>query len=288
MAKLKMSNPEIGHIINAGGVDTNLHDMGPKDIKENIKEGADNAAVFLHGSGPGVSAWANWRANLPIISQTRRVIAPDIIGFGYTKRPADNNYNMALWRQHLLAILDTLELNEVDLIGNSFGGALALSFAVAHPARVRRLVLMGSGGLDFELTKGLDRVWGYQPSAENMQELLDIFAFNKALITPELVELRYKASIQPGFQESYGRMFPAPRQEGIRKIATDEADIRSLKAKTLIIHGQEDKVIPVSSSLRLLALIEGAELHIFRNCGHWTQIEYAPRFNNLVEGFLSA
>lgn len=99
------------------------------------------------------------------------------------------------------------------MVGNSFGGAIALRVATQHPDRVDRLVLMGSVGVPFSITEGLDAVWGYTPSVQNMRRLLDVFAYSRELVTDELAEVRYRASIQPGFQESFASMFPAPRQQ---------------------------------------------------------------------------
>jgi len=271
------SSPEIGKTLLAGGFRTNIHDNQLPTDK--------TAVMFLHGSGPGVSAWANWRLNLPVLGQTRRVIAPDILGFGLTQRSADNRYSMAGWLTHLSDIFVALELDRVDLVGNSFGRALALALCVAWPQRVRRLVLMGSAGLDFPLTEGLDRVWGYSPSEENMLAMMNVFAFNKNLVTRDLAALRYQASIAPGVQEAYARMFPPPRQQGIRAIATPESDISRIQAKTLIVHGRDDQVIPVQNSYRLHQLIADSQLHVFGRCGHWTQIEYTEEFNQLVQDF---
>ena len=172
-------------------------------------------------------------------------------------------------------------------MGNSFGGALALALAIRHPERVNKLVLMGSVGVPFTLTDGLDKAWGYEPSLENMKALLDVFAYSRALVTDELAELRYQASIRPGFQESFAKMFPAPRQQWIDAMASPEAAIRALPHHTLIIHGREDKVIPLQNAYTLLQLIEHSELHVFGQCGHWTQIEHAARFNQLVAEFIA-
>ncbi|MBB5374295.1 alpha/beta fold hydrolase [Acidocella aromatica] len=270
-------NPEIGKSIAAGEILTNYHDVG---------EGFP--AVLIHGSGPGVSAWANWRLNISPLAQSRRVIAPDMVGFGFTERPAGAVYGKTLWLKHLSDFLDALKLEQIDLVGNSFGGGLALAFALKYPQRVRRLVLMGSVGVSFPITPGLDAVWGYQPSFETMRTLLDIFAYDRNLVNDELAELRYRASIRPGFQESFSAMFPAPRQAGVDALASSEADIAQLSHETLIIHGREDKVIPPEASQRLFALIPRAELHMFGRCGHWTQIEHTDRFNNLVDSFLTA
>jgi 2-hydroxymuconate-semialdehyde hydrolase len=83
-------------------------------------------------------------------------------------------------------------------------------------------------------------------------------------------------------------MFPAPRQRWIDALATPDTALRELAHRVLLIHGREDRVIPLSSSLRLLELIPRAELHVFGQCGHWTQIEHAARFNQLVANFFAA
>ena len=269
------TSPEIGSSINAGGILTNYHDQG---------EGAP--VVLLHGSGPGVSAWANWRLVLPHLAQNFRTIAPDIVGFGFTERPEGISYDMETWLKHALGFLDAMEIDKAHVVGNSFGGALSVALAIHAPERVSRLVLMGSVGVEFELTEGLDFTWGYTPSLDNMRKLLDLFAYNRALVTDELAQLRYEASMRSGVQEAYAAMFPAPRQDGIRKICSQEADVKNIEHETLIIHGRDDLVIPVSCSEDLFRCIRNSQLHIFGNCGHWTQIEHNRRFNQLVTDFL--
>lgn len=273
-------NPEVARSVRTGKFNTNVHDLGQ------AKPGQP-PVLFIHGSGPGVSAWANWRLALPVMAEQRRVIAPDMVGFGYTDRPEGIDYTMDTWVQQAMDLLDALELPQVDLVGNSFGGALALALAIHAPGRVRRLVLMGSVGVPFPITRGLDAVWGYQPSLASMRSLLDIFAYSRQLVTDELAQLRFDASVRPGFQESFSAMFPAPRQRWVDAMASPEAAIRALPHETLIVHGREDKVIPLSNSLTLSQWIPSSQLHVFGHCGHWTQIEHAARFTRLVSDFLT-
>lgn len=275
-APAKPTSPEVGQEIVAGGYVTNLHDHG------------DGSPVMLiHGSGPGVTAWANWRLLMPVLASRRRVIAPDMFGFGYSERPPQADYRRDAWVEHAVGVLDALDIERADLIGNSFGGGIALALAIKYPHRVRRMVLMGSVGVSFPITKGLDAVWGYEPSFNAMRALMDLFAYDRKLVTDELTALRYQSSIQPGFQESYAAMFPAPRQRWIDGLASKREAIRDVPHEALIIHGREDLVIPLQASLELASLIERAQLHVFGLCGHWTQIEHAGRFARLVEDFLS-
>jgi 2-hydroxymuconate-semialdehyde hydrolase len=273
---MTVENPEIANRTHAAGIDTNYHDRG-----------SGFPVLLIHGSGPGVSAWANWRLVIPELAKSHRVIAPDMVGFGFTDRPEGVTYDVETWVAQALGLLDRLGLSKAHVVGNSFGGAIALALAIRHPERVERLALMGSVGVPFPITPGLDAVWGYQPSLENMRKLLDIFAYSRELVNDELAELRYKASIRPGFQESFSAMFPAPRQRWVDAMTSLEADIRALKQETLIIHGRDDKVIPLDNSLTLLEWIDRSQLHVFGRCGHWVQIEHAQRFADLLAGFFA-
>jgi 2-hydroxymuconate-semialdehyde hydrolase len=268
-------SPEIGFSINAGGLETNYHEQG---------EG--HPVVMFHGSGPGVSAFANWRLVIPHLAMNFRVIALDIVGFGFTERPKGIVYNMETWVKHAMDFLDAMKIEKAHVVGNSFGGSLAVALAIHAPERISRLVLMGSVGLEFELTEGLDYTWGYTPSFENMRKMLDLFAYDRSLVNDELAQLRYEAGLRPGVQEAYASMFPPPRQESIRKIASKKNDVEKIQHETLIIHGKDDLIIPVSVSEELFKCIKNSQLHIFGNCGHWTQIEHNKRFNILVENFL--
>lgn len=269
-------NLEIANNIKTGAFNTNYHDIGSGEV-----------VVLIHGSGPGVSSYANWRFTMPELAKKFRVIAPDMVGFGYSDRPENIKYSMDVWVQQIIDLMDALGIEKVNLVGNSFGGALALALAIRYPNRFKKIVLMGAVGVSFDLTYGLDKVWGYTPSLENMKELLDIFAYNRELVTDDLAKLRYEASIKEGFQESFSTMFPAPRQNGIELMASDESDIKNIKNDVLIIHGREDKVIPLQNSIRFNQLIKKSQLHIFGECGHWSQIEHKDRFNKLLLDFFS-
>jgi pimeloyl-ACP methyl ester carboxylesterase len=269
---------DAGDYLDAGGYQTHYHEAGTGET-----------VVFIHGSGPGVTAWANWRNALPVFSERFHVVAPDLLGFGFSARPDGMRYTKDVWIDHLLAFLDKRGIERAHIVGNSLGGALALGLAVRAPERVDRIVLMGAAGVSFPMTRGLAAVWGYEPSLDAMRELIaEHFAYDASIATDDLVRMRYDASRQPGFHESYATMFPAPFQPHLDALATPDEQIAAIVAPTLLLHGREDRVIPLAASLRIFDLLPNAELHVFGHCGHWTMIERRDDFNALVTRFLGA
>jgi len=269
--------------LDIGGVATAVIDTGDPG------QAVAPPALLLHGSGPGVTATANWRPVIPALSVGRRVIAPDQLGFGGTATGEPRTYGRQAWTDHALAVIDELGVGEFDIIGNSMGGAIALSIAAARPVAVRRIVLMGSMGVAMALPAGLNTVWGYTPGVEQMREVIGLFAYNRALVTDDLVQMRYQASLDPTIRDSWEAMFPETRQRWVDDLALSGAELTAITQKVLMVHGLDDKVIPWrTSSAVLVDLLTDCRLHVLSGCGHWTMIEKTADFLAVVEPFLSA
>ncbi|QGN56306.1 alpha/beta fold hydrolase [Novosphingobium sp. Gsoil 351] len=272
-----VARPEIGKSLIVGGSATNYHDVG---------EGAP--ILLVHGSGPGVTAWANWRLNLPDLAKSFRVIAPDMFGFGYSDSKGRIE-DKRIWVDQVASLLDVLGIDKVSMVGNSFGGAITLAFMIAHPDRVERAVLMGPAGLDFPITPALEQVWGYTPSLDDMRASLKYLAWDHGRLTEDLIQSRYEASVRPGAHEPYHATFGgADRQHNIAMLASREEDIAALRHEVLILHGLVDQVIPLESTVRLAGLLPRADLHVFAECGHWVQIERMASFNRMVTEFFKS
>jgi 2-hydroxymuconate-semialdehyde hydrolase len=266
-----------GRTVTAMGVETFFHDAG---------EGPP--LLLLHGSGPGVSAWSNWRPVYPELSRRFRVIAPDQVGFNRSQPPGEVRYGRALWTDHALALLDELGVERCSVIGNSMGGAIALSMAVARPERIDRIVVMGTMGVAMELPSGLAQVWGYDPSPEAMRAIIELFAYDQSIVTDELVGMRYSASAEPTVRDAFAAMFPEPRQSGVDDLALTDAELAAIEHPVLLAHGYHDRIVPFrASSLPLMDLLPNAQLHAFGASGHWVMIEQTRAFTAAVLAFLS-
>jgi len=264
-----------GNTVMALGHESNYHDCGEGD-----------PVILLHGSGPGVSAWSNWGGVMPQLASRYRVVAPDIAGFGLTEIKSSVRYNIKFWVQHLLALMDELSIEKAILVGNSFGGALSMAMALSNPDRVDRIVLMGTPCGEFQITDGLRCALEYEPSIENMEEMLSLFPFDKSLINKEMIEARHQASIRPGAHEAFRSLMPPP-QEGGKTIVRGfpPKTLEQITCKALVIHGRDDRVVPPACAEKIFNAIPDAQLHMFGQCGHWVQSEKQQGFLNLLSNF---
>lgn len=262
---------------------------------ERSGEGGAETLLFLHGSGPGVTAWSNWQFALPFFDDKFHCLAPDLIGFGATQHPEPPPSGMRawmrLWVDQCLALLDAAQIEKAHVVGNSMGGAIALHLLMEAPERFDRAVLMGPIGTPHAIQPAIDRLWGFyeDPSPKMFRNVVRWFVYDDAFLADRLdaiVKTRYEAAMQPEVQRSFRAMFPAPRQKVLDDLVVPELALRRMMHPTLLVHGRDDKIVPVETSLYLLQHLPKVQLHIFGQCSHWTQIEYARSFNQLLAQFL--
>ena len=257
----------------AEGELTHYHDLG---------EGTP--ILFLHGSGTGVTAAANWWLNLPQLSEHGRCIAIDSIGYGQTIAADDVEYGIKEWVRHAVRVLDALGIEKTWIVGNSLGGWLAFQFALDYPERLLGIVSMGTGGA--KLTKALKGHSNPNLSEEGIRETLELFVVNKDLVTDDLVKLRYQSALNDTATDRLKEVVAA-RDRDRTELPLDFERLAKLDIPVLLIHGMQDHVIPVSRTWEILNTIPHAAAHIFSQCGHWSQVERADEFNEVVSSYIS-
>jgi 2-hydroxymuconate-semialdehyde hydrolase len=240
--------------------------------------------LLLHGSGPGTTA-AAWAPLIAALAPRHRVIAPDLLGFGTSPRPTGSL--RAAWTAQALELVDSLGLSSFAVVGNSAGGAIALSLACARPRAVTRVVAVGSMGHAMPLPAGLDELWSFSaPSPEAARALLELINFDAGAVSAEAVTARYEATLA---QPWYPELFPAPRQRWVDDLALSRDELAAVAAPVLLVHGAQDRVVPLRDGfLPLLELLPNVRGHVFGRCGHASPVERADEFNRLLTTFLEA
>ena len=250
--------------------------------------------LFLHGSGPGASGWSNWRLALPVLGGTFDCLAPDFIGFAASEHPDDPPTDtvswLGVWVEQIISLLDVLKIESINLVGNSLGGNIALHLASRYPGRFKRIALMGSSGVPFKITPRLNAVRGFYsaPSAEKMSEIVSGFFYDPKTFSGDIAtiaKMRFEAAMDPKTIRSYQAIFSSPHQQQLdARLVPDEALAR-IKHPCLLIHGRDDTIVPLDTSLYLLQRLHEVQLHVYGRSGHWTQIEYADGFHDLLRQF---
>lgn len=248
--------------------------------------------VLLHGSGPGVSGWSNFKGNFAAFAETFRTVIWDMPGFGLSERPALDRAYPRVAVDHLVRLLDAIGAERAHLLGNSMGGYVAFEFALAHPDRLDRLVGMGPGGLAANVfgpdpSEGARRLFDFMaaPSKEAMAAWVDTMVANKAVVDEDLIEERLANARAPGAMESAMAIFTSLVQ--YPEAVPLWARVRDIRAPTLITWGRDDRMLPLDGAFFGYRQIPNAELHLFPKCGHWAQVERKEELERVVTEFLS-
>ena len=267
------------------GLDDKWLETAPGEITHYHELGEGTPILFLHGSGTGVTAAANWWLNLPEISELGRCIAIDSIGYGQTVVAEDTKYGIKEWVRHAVRVLDALGVEKTWIVGNSLGGWLAFQFAIDFPERLLGIVSMGTGGA--KKTAALSGHAKPELSEAGIRRTLEQFVVDKTLVTEELVSLRYQAALNDTASDRLIEVVTA-RDRDRDALPLDFDVLSRLEIPVLLLHGVQDVVIPVSRTWELLNVIPTADAHIFSQCGHWSQVERAEEFNTVIKQYLAA
>ncbi|MEN5302903.1 alpha/beta fold hydrolase [Pseudomonas sp. TWI628] len=269
--------------IREGELDLQVHynDLG---------EGAETV-VMLHGSGPGASGWANFNRNIePLLAAGYRVLLMDCPGWSKSDPIVCRGSRSDLNATALRGLLDVLGLERVHILGNSMGGHSAVAFALSHPQRVGKLVLMGGGTggaspfvpMPTEGIKLINALYR-EPTIDNLKKMMNVFVYDPSDLTEALFQTRLDNMLS---RRDHLDNFVASLAANPKQFPDFGARLGEIKARTLVIWGRNDRFVPLDVGLRLIAGIADAELHVFNNCGHWAQWEHAATFNRLVLDFL--
>ena len=250
--------------------------------------GAGEALILLHGGGAGADSFGNWRGCLARFAEHYHVYAVDVIGFGCTDKPDPEHYSYTQQarNQHIIAVIETLGLASVNLIGNSMGGCTSMGVAIERPDLVNKLVLMGSAGVRAPITDELKSIMNYDYTTDGMVRIVRGLTNPEFRFDEELVNYRHGLSIQDDTRQAYNAVMGWIREQG--GLYYEEDYIARVTQETLVVNGKLDKVVPLSSAYKLLELINNSWGYIIPGCGHWAMIEKPAQFIAASLSFLGS
>ena len=264
-------------------LDLNLHYNEAGNGKETV--------IMLHGGGPGAAGWSNFSRNIDAFSEKYRTILLDCPGFNKSDTVITGDARDVLNARAIKGLMDELNIEKAHLVGNSMGGASALSFSLEFADRLDKMVLMGAGGggqsmfspMPLEGIKLLVTLY-QNPSLEALKKMIEVFVYDPSLMSDELIESRFENMMRkPEHLENFMKSFAKSKL-----IVTDfTPDLSKIGAETFIIWGRDDRFCPLDHGLKFLWGIPNADLHILSQCGHWAQWEHAEKFNTLTLDFLA-
>jgi 4,5:9,10-diseco-3-hydroxy-5,9,17-trioxoandrosta-1(10),2-diene-4-oate hydrolase len=291
-----LDGESLAHIAEIGGLPLRYYDSGPApDGPVGTGRGDADTVVLLHGGGPGASSWSNFGRNMPVIAKRFRAVMMDLPGYGQSAARPITGHFFTVAADTLAGLLDELGIARTHIIGNSLGGGAALRFALNHPDRAGRLVLMGPGGLTLNVlapdpTEGVRRLMEFGappgPSRDKMAAFLRTMVYDQRLVTDELIDERFAVASRPEALAAMvamgGSFFGEYAEDGMLW-----REAHRLRHEVLLIWGREDRVNPLDGALIALKQLRRAQLHVFGGCGHWAQLEKFDEFNELTIRFLS-
>lgn len=222
------------------------------------KKASENSLLLLHGFG-GNSLWT-WMRLMPSLAKHRHLVALDLLATRlFRLNPRD--YSIQKEVEHVLQFLESQKLEKVDIIGLSVGGWIALRIAQRYPQKVGRLILIESAGLR---TKVPDFARLTLDNEQKAQEFLEKLFYNPPYVPNFALKQLIKSSQR--IKERYLNALEAFLQNSAPYLMDEK--IKNIPQKTLILHGQQDQIVPLKHAERLHQGITNSQLIILEECGH--------------------
>ena len=276
---LASKEPE-GEFAQAGNLKIHYHEFG-----------SGYPLICIHGAGPGATGWSNFKGNVEDLARHFHTLLIDMPQYGRSDKPVIKVSRQSYLANSIRDFMDSLGIKKAHIIGNSMGGQAGLKLAIDYPEKVDRLVVIGSGAIKagsifqpmpLEAIRNIGNYYkGEGPTLAKMREVLESLVYDRSRITDDLVQERFAASNHPELVELFGRQ-PAGPQDDLY------TELPNLKAKTLIVWGQDDRAGALDVGLLMLRRLPDARMHIFSKCGHWAHVEHRAEFDRLVLQFFIA
>jgi pimeloyl-ACP methyl ester carboxylesterase len=259
-------------------------------------EGSGPALLLLHGIA---SSSRTWRDVIPRLTDRFTVVAPDLMGHGQSEKPV-GDYSLGAFATGIRDLLEVLDIDRASIVGQSFGGGVAMQLAYQHPERCERLVLVDSGGLGREVNwmlrfmtlpgseyvmpgifPGFVRDWG-----DSLLRAIN----NRGIRLGRIAEMwsAYASLAEAENRQAFARTIKAVIDPGGQTISAMDRLYLASSMPTLIVWGERDDIIPVDHAYSAHEAVPGSRLVIIEGVGHFPQIEAPEQFVKAVVDFIDS
>lgn len=272
-----------GRLVDADGLDYHVIEMG-----------TGRPTFFLHGGGPGCTAWTDFGPVASLFAQDRTCYLVDLLQYGKSEKCLISGPMWDFHSRTIVDLMDALQIDSADFVCNSWGGTIALNLAANYPARVRSLVVTGSMPVFYGPLAPLpengrrgrrarDRYFGDEgPTWEKMKDLIDELEFHDRDKIPDAtVTARFEQSVDPDEMELAARS-DSPRGEW----QDMTAELGQIECPVLFAWGMHDAFLTPDYPLMLARMVAKGQLYIMDNAGHHLQEERPQQYYTVVSGFL--
>ncbi|EGG42507.1 alpha/beta hydrolase [Candidatus Nitrosarchaeum limnium SFB1] len=238
-----------------------------------------NTLVLIHGLGASAERWS---LVIPILAKYYRVIAPDLIGYGYSDKPI-LDYSPEMFVNFLGKFFDALQIKCPIIIGSSLGGQISAEYTSANPKNVKKLVLVSPAGAMKQSTPALDAyimaaLYPNEQSAKNAFELMEASGNN---VSEKIVQGFIERMQLPNSKLAFMSTIL-----GMKNSEIISPKLHTIQCPTLVIWGVNDPVVPVEFADGFVSFIKDCEFHKMEKCGHTPYVQDPETFLSIVLGFL--
>jgi pimeloyl-ACP methyl ester carboxylesterase len=277
----ELHHREHSRFIDVDGVRVHYQEAGAKSAPP---------VLLIHGFTASNFVWKD--VLLPIVESGFRVLAPDLVGFGFSEKPKHAEYTIDAQARMIVGLMEQLGIERATLVGSSYGGAVAATCALDYPERVERLVMV-----DAVINDDVKRRFLLRLAAS---PLIGNFLSPLMLGSRKLVQQQLRNGYAPGNRHLFDEQRAIAHHRPLRAASTQRATLLTLrrwnagrieqeahriKQPTLLIWGEVDPEIPLAHGRRLFEQIEDSQLIVFRRCGHMPMEEYPREFAEVLIDF---